>query len=53
MKRKHIKTLTAVFAHPLSANVQWRDIEAMFKALGAVIQEREGSRIAIVLFEQL
>lgn len=53
MKRKHIKTLTAIFARPVSGNVQWREIEALFKALGASIQEREGSRVAVVLFGQV
>lgn len=50
MTRKHIKTLTAIFARPVSGNVQWREIEALFKALGVSIQEREGSRVAVVLF---
>lgn len=53
MKRKYIKTLTAIFARPVSGNVQWREIEALFKALGASIQEREGSRVAVVLFRQV
>jgi len=30
MKRKHQKTLEAIFAHPVSANIQWRAIEALF-----------------------
>ena len=42
MKRKHQRTLDLVFAHPTSANVQWRDIEAQFTELGAeVMSERE------------
>jgi len=53
MKRKHAKTLAAIFAHPTSANIQWRDIEALFKALGAEIEEREGSRVAVILFNQV
>jgi hypothetical protein len=53
MKRKHLKTLSAIFARPVSANVQWRDIEALFHALGATIEEREGSRIAVILFGQV
>ena len=53
MKRKHLKTLTSIFARPLSGNVQWRDIEALLAALGATIEEREGSRIAVVLFGQV
>jgi hypothetical protein len=53
MKRKHQKILEAIFAHPVSANVQWRDIEALLADLGAVISEREGSRVAIVLFGEV
>lgn len=48
MKRKHQKTLDAIYARPVSANIQWRDIEALFIELGADISEREGSRIAVV-----
>jgi hypothetical protein len=53
MSRKHSKTLEALFAHPVSANIKWRDIEALFKALGAEISEREGSRVAVVLFSEV
>ena len=45
MKRKSQRTLDAIFAHPTSANVKWRDIEGVFRELGAEISEREGSRI--------
>ena len=53
MKRKHKKTLDAIYARPVSANIQWRDIEALFVDLGADISEREGSRIAVVLFDEV
>ena len=53
MKRKHQKTLEAIFAHPVSGNIQWRDIEALFSELGADISEREGSRVAVVLFGEV
>lgn len=53
MKRKHQKTLEAIFSHPASANVQWKDIEALFIGLGAEISEREGSRVAVVLFGEV
>ncbi len=53
MKRKHQKTLDAIYARPVSANIQWRDIEALFVDLGADISEREGSRIAVVLFDEV
>lgn len=53
MKRKHTKLLAAIFAHPTSANIQWQEVEALFKSLGADIEEREGSRVAMVLFGEL
>ncbi len=53
MKRKHRRTLELLFAHPTGANVQWRDIEALFRELGAEVSEREGSRVAVVLFGEV
>ena len=46
MKRKRQKTLEAIYARPISANILWRDIESLFLELGAEISEREGSRAA-------
>lgn len=53
MKRAHRKTLEAVFARPTSANIAWKDIEALLIGLGAEVTEREGSRVAIVLFQEV
>ena len=53
MNRKHAKTLAAIFAHPAPANIHWHDIEALFKSLGAKVIEREGSRVAVILFGQV
>lgn len=53
MKRAHRKTLEAVFAHPTGANIAWKDIEALLKGLGAEVSEREGSRVVIVLFDEV
>jgi len=50
MKRKHAKTLEALFTRPAPGNLQWRDIEALFAELGAQIEEREGSRVLVRLF---
>jgi hypothetical protein len=48
MNRKHRKTLAAIFADPISGNIEWRRIEALFKAAGCEIIEGSGSRIAIL-----
>jgi hypothetical protein len=53
MKRKHQKTLELIFARPVSGNIQWRDIEALFLELGAEINEREGSRVEVFLFKEV
>ena len=53
MKRSHRKTLEALFAHPTSANIAWKEIEALFVCLGAEVSEREGSRVAIYLFQEV
>lgn len=50
MKRKHQRTLELIFSRPVSANVHWTDIEALFRALGAEFDEREGSRVEVFLF---
>ena len=53
MRRKQRKTLEAIFTRPVSANIQWRDIEALFIELGAEVTEWEGSRVAVVLFGEV
>ena len=53
MKRKHQRTFDLIYARPISANVQWRDIESLFHELGAEVSEREGSRVAVVLFGEV
>ena len=46
---KHRKTLAAIFARPTSASIVFADIEALIKALGGSVSEREGSRVRIEL----
>jgi hypothetical protein len=50
MKRKFQRTVELIYSRPVSANVRWADIEALFKELGADIAEREGSRVEVFLF---
>ena len=50
MKRRHRKALASIFRHPISGNIPWRDVEALFIDLGAEVSEREGSRIGVRLF---
>lgn len=53
MKRKHQRTPELNFSRPTAANVQWRDTEALFRELGSGVSEREGSRVAVVLFGEV
>ena len=46
---KQRKTLTAIFFKPTLASIFFSDIESLVKALGGTIQEREGSRVSVLL----
>nr|WP_280925544.1 type II toxin-antitoxin system HicA family toxin [Shewanella septentrionalis] len=41
------------YLRPTSGTAPWKDIEALFKALGADVSERAGSRVAVVLFDEV
>jgi len=49
MNKRHQKTLNSIFAQPISGNIKWRDVEALLKNLGATLNERAGSRVAVSL----
>ena len=49
MRRKHKKTIEAIFAEPVKANIVWKDVENMLLSLGAYVEEAEGSRVCIEL----
>src|SRR4051794_27937463 len=46
---RHQKTLAAIFADPVRANINWSDVESMLRHHGAEITEGAGSRVRIVL----
>lgn len=46
---QHQKTYAAIFENPVRANIAWKDIEALFIALGAEVTEGSGSRIRVYL----
>ncbi|WP_326541128.1 type II toxin-antitoxin system HicA family toxin [Pseudorhodoferax sp.] len=49
MNTKHRRTLAALFARPTSPSILFSDVEALVKALGGSVHEREGSRVKLVL----
>jgi len=42
---RHRRTLAAVFAKPILANIEWSAIEALLLAVGCRIVEGDGSRV--------
>ena len=53
MKRANQRTLELLYARPASGNLKWRAIGALFVELGAEVTEREGRRVAVVLFHEV
>jgi len=49
MKGKHKKVLQNIFETPVNSSIVWKDIEALFIALGAEISEGRGSRVRVAL----
>ena len=49
MRTKHKRTLRAVFANPVPANVNWSDVESLLVACGAEIIAGSGSRVRVAL----
>lgn len=49
MNKKHRKTLDAIFDTPVRSDIEWKEIESLFRALGGEISEGRGSRVRIVL----
>ena len=49
MKKKYSKLLHLIYKRPVSANIQWREVEAFLVYLGADIIEGKGSAVTIFL----
>jgi hypothetical protein len=49
MGKEQERTLRAIFAEPVRANISWNDVEALFKASGAEVSEGAGSRVWVAL----
>lgn len=57
--KKHLKTLEAIFAHPINTNIDWKAIEHLFEYLGytveitknhhAKIKAENGQEITVIL----
>lgn len=49
MNARHRKTLAPIYERPERSDIVWRDIEALFVALGAEVSEGSGSRVRVAL----
>lgn len=49
MNSKQKGTLQAIFCDPIKASIKWADVESLFRALGADLQEGRGSGIRVEL----
>ena len=49
LNKKHQRTLEAIFRKEVPATLPWRRIEALFKALGAIKDEKSGSSVTFEL----
>ena len=49
MNACHRRTLAAIYERPERSDIVWRDIEALFVALGADVSEGSGSRVRVAL----
>ena len=45
----HSKILHAIFAHPVSATIDFKDVMHMFESLGAEIDQKSGRRVGMKL----
>ncbi len=49
MNHKHRKTLHALFAHPVSANINYQAVVHVLEELGAEVENKSGNRIGVDL----
>lgn len=49
MNHRHRKVLHALFDHPISSNISFRDVEAMLRELGAEVENKAGNRVGVTL----
>jgi len=40
--REHARTLQQLFQHPLSHNIEWRQVRSLLEALGSVTEDHNG-----------
>ena len=49
MNHHHRKILHALFDHPISANIAFKDVERLLEDVGATLEPRSSGRTAVTL----
>lgn len=49
MNHRHRKALHALFAHPVSANIHFKDVMHVLEELGAEVDNKSGNRVGVKL----
>lgn len=49
MNHKHRKVLHALFAHPVSGNIDFKQVESVFKELGGEIKHTHTGKVSVHL----
>lgn len=53
MNKKNRKTLARIFERPTRVDITWNEIESLLTACGAMIREGRGSRVTVIIGEQI
>ena len=48
IRSSHRRTLERIFARPTPSDIRWSEIEALLLAVDVEVEERSGSRVALV-----
>lgn len=49
MNHRHRKVLHALFAHPISSNIDFKEVVHVLESLGAEVDNKAGNRIGVKL----
>ena len=49
MNHHHRKTLHALFSHPISANIDFKEVMHLLEEVGAEIDNKSGNRVGVKL----
>ena len=47
VRNRHRRTLRAIFATPTASGIRWDEVVSLFRACGAEVVERAGSRVYV------